>query len=105
LSERSEGERSAAIKKRVEKARKIQQERFEKDEIFDNGGMGSREITKYCPLDSISSSLLEKGAEKLKLSARAYHRILKMARTIADLEESERIAGHHVAEAIQYRRL
>ncbi|MFP3983300.1 MAG: YifB family Mg chelatase-like AAA ATPase [Desulfurivibrionaceae bacterium] len=105
LGKKTEGESSAEIKKRVEKARGLQQERFKNDNIFDNGSMGNREIKKFCSLDSTSTALLEKGAEKLGLSARAYHRILKMARTIADLEESENIASHHIAEAIQYRRL
>ncbi len=105
LGARAEGEKSAAIKKRVEEARKIQQDRFTGEEIFTNGGMGNQAIKRHCQLDQATQNLLEKGAEKLKLSARAYHRILKMARTIADLEGTADITSGHVAEAIQYRRL
>ena len=67
--------------------------------------MGPKEIEKYCALDSGSMKLLEKSVERLRLSARAYHRILKIARTIADMDNQESIQSAHVAEAIQYRRM
>jgi magnesium chelatase family protein len=73
--------------------------------IYCNAQMSSRHIKKHCELDNISASLLEKAVEKLGLSARAYNRILKISRTIADLEHQKDIQAHHVSEAIQYRSL
>ena len=73
--------------------------------IFTNAGMRSRQIKRYCSVDNDSHRLLEHAMETLGLSARAYARILKIARTIADLEESPRVSSRHVAEAIQYRTL
>ncbi|MBF0119090.1 MAG: YifB family Mg chelatase-like AAA ATPase [Desulfobacterales bacterium] len=98
-------ESSANIRKRVGKARLIQIERFSKTKIYCNAQMGSRHINKYCKLDDTSMKLLEHAIEKLSLSARAYHRILKIARTIADLEGITEIMINHVSEAIQYRSL
>jgi magnesium chelatase family protein len=99
-------ESSAVIRERVNKCRKIQQKRFESSkEISCNAQMGSREITEHCTLDSLSERLIEKSMEKLGLSARGYHRILKIARTIADLSGDLDISTSHVAEAIQYRRM
>jgi magnesium chelatase family protein len=96
---------SATIKERVNSVRKVQEERFsEADGVSCNGRMGSREIEKFCQLDSRSTAILQKGMKKLGLSARGYHRILRIARTIADIDGSGEIEAAHIAEAIQYRR-
>jgi magnesium chelatase family protein len=100
------GESSAEIRKRVNIARRVQQRRFEGNEqVHCNAQMGSRLITEYCPIDKSSTRLLHQAVARLGLSARAYTRILKIARTIADLEQQEDIASRHLAEAIQYRRM
>jgi magnesium chelatase family protein len=100
------GESSVAIKKRVDQARQIQVLRYRRHKrIHSNGQMGPREIKKFCQLDTPSHKLIEEVVERLGLSARSYHRILKIARTIADLAESTDIVSAHVAEAVQYRRL
>jgi magnesium chelatase family protein len=99
------GESSAEILARVKAARRIQAERFQKMKIYTNAHMTSRQIRKFCALDSQSGDLLERAMEKFGLSARAHSRILKIARTIADLGPSEEITSAHVAEAIQYRSL
>ena len=102
---RSGGESSITIKERVDRARDIQRQRFAGSrKIYCNSQMGSREIEQHCRLDDAGHLLLEKGVRKLGLSARAYHRILKIARTIADMEGSVEISSGNVAEAIQYRR-
>jgi len=85
------------------KARKAQEERFREKKIYANGQMGARMIKKYCPLTENGKNLLEKAVEKFGLSPRAYHRIIRVARTIADMENGEEIVESHVAEAIQYR--
>jgi magnesium chelatase family protein len=99
------GEPSTAIRKRVSDARRLQRERFGKTQITCNAKMSSRHIKRYCPLNSDSMRLLEVAMDRLGLSARGYNRILKIARTIADLSDMEAIAPDHVAEAIQYRSL
>jgi magnesium chelatase family protein len=106
LSDERRGEPSKVIRERVMAARKIQTERFQNHpKIHYNAQMNSKEIRKYCKLDEASLNLLKNAMEKLNLSARAYDRILKVARTIADLEHLENIESHHIAEAIQYRSL
>jgi len=105
LTERRKGEKSEDIRKRVLIAREIQRERYKDLKISYNAQIGPKEIEKYCNLDAASFSLIKMAMEKLNLSARAYDRILKVARTIADLEESENILSNHVSEAIQYRSL
>lgn len=105
LAERRKGEKSEDIRKRVLVAREIQRERYKDLKISYNAQIGPREIERYCELDETSFSLIKTAMEKLNLSARAYDRILKVARTIADLEESENILSYHVSEAIQYRSL
>ncbi len=98
-------ESSETIKKRVNQARILQRERYKQEEIYSNSALTPKLITKYCKLDSSSKKILEVAFEKLGLSARAYGRILKVARTIADLAGSENIQKSHIAEAIQYRSL
>ena len=106
LSQAKAGESSAVIRERVIKARTIQTERF-KDypEIHCNAQMSERMIHQFAEPDSRSLDLLRAAMERLKLSARAYNRILKVARTIADLDGSEKVQSHHIAEAIGYRNL
>ena len=106
LSTVSSGESSESVRERVINARQIQINRFKEiGHIFNNGDMGSKEVRKYCKLDSAGEGLLKMAMTKLGLSARAYDRILKVSRTIADLEQSENILPQHVSEAIQYRSL
>ncbi len=105
ISTEYSGEPSSEIRKRVEKARAIQQERFKGKKIYCNAQMASRHIKKYCQIDESSQILLKRAMEKLGLSARAYTRILKVSRTIADLEGVEQIKSYHISEAIQYRSL
>jgi len=103
LSIEREEEPSERIRERVLGARKIQEDRFKGRKIYSNSHMPTRMIKKYCELDSRGQDLLEKAVEKFGLSPRAYHRVLKVSRTIADLEAREKIEASHVAEAIQYR--
>jgi magnesium chelatase family protein len=98
-------EASETIRRRVAAARKIQAQRLSRTKIFCNARMGSRHIKKHCSVDDASCRLLESAIDKLGLSARAYNRILKIARTIADLEKFEDISTAHISEAIQYRNL
>lgn len=105
LKSEEKEESSAEIKKRVDKARAIQLERFKNDKIYCNSQMNVAMVKKYCRLDDGGELLLRTAFDKLKLSARAHDRILKVARTIADLAGSENIKQEHVAEAISYRSL
>jgi len=105
LSTEYSGENSETIRKRVLNARSFQLERFKSDKIYCNGQMKARHIKKYCKLKDDAQSLLDAAMQRLGLSARAYMRILKVSRTISDLESSEDIQSHHVSEAIQYRTL
>jgi magnesium chelatase family protein len=106
LSETRPAESSAAIRNRVNEARKLQTQRFKNSKnTHYNAQMSSRQIRKYCFLDQESSSLLKSAMERLSLSARAYDRILKVSRTLADLEGKENVNSDHIAEAIQYRSL
>ena len=106
LSEERKGESSVDIRKRVTAARDRQTQRFkENDHVHYNAQMNVRQIREYCDLDKESMQLLKTAMERLNLSARAYDRILKVSRTIADLENSEKISGAHISEAIQYRSL
>ena len=98
-------ETSEQIKRRVNKARKIQLERYEDLDIVSNSELTPKLIEKYCILNNESRLILKKAFNNLKLSARAYSRILKVARTIADIDEEENILTKHIAEAIQYRSL
>jgi magnesium chelatase family protein len=106
LSDDRKAESSVAIRERVTKAREIQAVRFSETEAVNyNAQMSSKLIRDYCRLDETSLQLLKTAMERLNLSARAYDRILKVSRTIADLEGSETVAAAHIAEAIQYRSL
>jgi len=100
---RTPAESSAAIRARVTRARGLQTERFAGRRIFANAQMGPKEVKQFCPLPAEAEKLLEMAVTKLGFSARAYDRVLKVARTIADLEGSDGIATPHVSEAIQYR--
>ena len=106
LTEKSKAESSFEIRKRVTAARELQTKRFEAfDNLHYNAQMSSKQIREYCALDDVSLQLLKTAMERLNLSARAYDRILKVARTIADLDNSEKVISNHIAEAIQYRSL
>jgi magnesium chelatase family protein len=105
LSDRYCGESSAVIRSRLQKVKQVQIERFKKDNIYSNANMRSRHIKQYCVPDSDAQSIIEAAMQKLGLSARAYTRILKVSRTVADLAESETISSEHISEAIQYRTL
>ena len=105
LNSKEESEKSEDIRKRVNRARKIQQERYKDINIYSNAELSHSMIKKYCKLDDKCKSILENAFEKLGLSARAHGKILKVARTIADMEESEDIKVNHLLEAIQYRSL
>jgi len=105
LSESRRGEPSSVVAGRVMGAREIQVRRFEGTGLACNAGMGSREIDRWARPDRAGHRLLERAAAALGLSARAFHRILRVARTIADLDGSEAVLAHHVAEAIAYRAL
>ncbi|MGC8495562.1 MAG: YifB family Mg chelatase-like AAA ATPase, partial [Syntrophobacteraceae bacterium] len=104
---RSEGqaEKSASVRERVTKAKLIQLKRFPDEGIYSNSQMRPKHLKKFCQLDQAGQSILDKAVRQFGLSARAYHRILKVARTIADLEASENICSVHLLEAIQYRSL
>ncbi len=103
LTTQRRGEDSKTIRERVKNCRKIQTNRFKGTSIYCNAQMGPEQIRKYCNLSKGASNFLGVAAQKLALSARAYHRILKIARTIADLAGSKNIEVEHVAEAVQYR--
>ncbi len=106
LSEKPKGESSSQIRERVINARKVQEKRFkDKDGVHANAQISSKTLKEICEIDAAGKELLKKAMDKLGLSARAYDRILKVARTIADLEGAENIKTNHLAEAIQYRSL
>jgi magnesium chelatase family protein len=98
-----QGESSVVIKARVERARRIQQERLGEDGVYCNAAMATRHVHRFCQIDNTATDLISKAITKLGLSARAHDRVLKVARTIADLEGEADIQTQHVAEAISYR--
>ena len=106
LASKENTENSSSIRERVIKAREIQEKRFENIEnVFANAHMESKKLREVCQIDGASITLLKTAMDRLGLSARAYDRILKVSRTIADLAESKNIQANHIAEAIQYRSL
>ena len=105
LSSTDNGESSDSVRERVNEARSIQLKRFENSGNYSNSQMSNAQLSEYCKIDTSSEELLRTAFRKLGLSARAYTRILKVARTIADLDKSEKILKKHIAEAIQYRSL
>jgi len=105
LRSKSVGEPSSKIRERVTEARRRQLERYKDVGIYSNAQLSGKLLEKYCELDSTAEDLLRTAIEQFGFSARAYTRIVKVARTIADLEGSDRIRPEHVGEAIQYRTL
>jgi magnesium chelatase family protein len=105
LRQSSGGESSSEIRERVRKARDRQSERFEGEKIYCNAQMSPRQLRKYCNISADCERLLESAMTRLGLSARAHDRILKVSRTIADLDGAESISAAHISEAIQYRSL
>ena len=103
LVSKSKEETSATIKKRIEKSRKIQAKRFSGMQIQCNAEMRNKEIEKICVIDKETKALLATAVERMNLSARGYFRILKLARTIADLAGEDKIQSRHVAEALNYK--
>jgi magnesium chelatase family protein len=97
------GEESKAVKDRVERARQVQRDRFKNEKINANSEMNLQQMKKYCQLDSEGQQILKTAVNNLHLSARSYHRVLKISRTIADLAGLDKIASAHLAEALQYR--
>ena len=103
LSDDRFGESSDIVQNRVETARDAQRQRFEEDELTCNADMGPKEVRIFCQLDDTGDSLMRSAMSQLQLTARAYHRVLKLSRTIADLAGEKNIAPNHLAEALQYR--
>lgn len=103
LSGDSSGESSAQIRTRVEAARATQRRRFEGTRLTSNAEMGPADVRRHCQVEGAAQSILRAAVSQMHLSARAYHRILKVARTVADLEGVLSIGPAHVAEAVQYR--
>ena len=103
LSQRKPGEPSAAIRERVNRARDVQNRRYAGSGVRDNAHMGPAELRGWCMLDPAGDDLMHKAFDRMRLTARSYDRILKVARTIADLDGAEQIGVRHIAEAIQYR--
>lgn len=103
LADKRQVENSETIRKRVQAARERQLQRFKGTKVTCNAEMGPAEVRQFCEVEPSAEKLMKAAMQQLHLSARAYHRVLKLARTIADLAGSELIAANHVAEAIQYR--
>ena len=105
LADQREGESSRHISRRVDLSREIQRERFKGSRVHSNSQMTPRHIRKFCEPDMAGSHLLELVTDRMGFSARTYNRILKVSRTIADLDGSEGIREQHISEAVQYRSL
>jgi magnesium chelatase family protein len=106
LSEMKDSESSEEVRDRVMKARQVQEQRFKDiDGVYCNAQMSSKQMRSFAQIDKAGSELLKNAMNRLNLSARAYDRIIKVARTISDLDDSENILSNHIAEAINYRNL
>lgn len=103
LTKEFKAESSSTIQKKVQAARDIQLKRFKGLKITSNTEMNNKQLKQFCNLEEQSILLLKQAISKLNLSARGFHRVIKIARTIADLEDSEKIKSNHIAEALQYR--
>lgn len=103
LTDEHRSELSDSIRARVQAARDRQSARFAGTKLLCNADMGVREVQEYAALDADGEALIKSAMRQLDLSARAYHRVLKLSRTIADLDGSDAIRAHHLAEALQYR--
>ena len=103
LTGEHQSESSSIIQKRVQKARDLQLKRFKGLKIASNAEMNNKQLKQFCNLDQQSILLLKQAISKLNLSARAFHRVIKIGRTIADLEGTEKIKSNHIAESLQYR--
>jgi magnesium chelatase family protein len=103
LSDDRLGEPSEMVRSRVEAARQMQRGRFGKGHVHHNADMGVAEVRKFCSLNAEGSALIKSAMSQMQLTARAYHRVIKLARTIADLAGTAQIAPNHLAEALQYR--
>lgn len=105
LESSKKGESSATIKQRVINAQKIQRERYKNEKILYNSQLSASQIDKYCPLGDMEKTILKNAIDSMGFSVRAYHKFLKLARTIADLDNSENIAVNHIAEAVRLRNM
>jgi len=103
LASEKVSEESSAVRKRVQSAREVQRQRFGNQNSSVNSEMSIQQIKEHCQIDSASQQILKNAVNTLHLSARGYHRVLKLARTIADLAAEPRILASHLAEALQYR--
>ncbi len=103
LADKRAGESSATVRERVQRARRVQERRYADTQAITNADIGPKELNAYATLEPAAESLLKSAVKQLTLSARAYHRVLKLARTIADLDETAEIGVPHIAEAVQYR--
>jgi len=103
MAKESYGESSRVVRERVEKAREIQLARFKNEGILTNREMSIRHIKKYCALDETAEKMMKSAVSSMGFSTRTYHRLLKISRTIADLDNSINIKPQHLAEALQYR--
>ena len=103
MSSREWGESSADVRKRVEKVQEIQKDRYRSEKIQFNGELKGEQIERFCRLDSGGQAFLQAAFEHMAFSPRAYHRILKVARTIADMDGTSEIRKDHVGEAVSYR--